>query len=758
MVALRDGIVLLSLLCVYFIFEYIFRVSWSNHSKLPNDGRLSYLQSSSFPERWFVEKLQHPPSPYYHQQKKYFNITTFEPFSLNTGINIWDLFPPEVSCPDLLRVGRVGEGGKWICGLSWVKSNLGRASIGDCIVYSYGVSTDSTFEADLLHHSNGKCEVHLFDPTVGRIGLANMPTQFNKIALWNESGTNQNFLVTEHLFDTMHRLQHSFIDVLKVDIEGSEWPVFRDLIHRAKTDLLSKKSNRAHRYSPLPFGQLLIELHYDSVEVTVEFFDGLRQLGYLPYSREINLQPCLNGDRPVAVEYSFIHSSFFDVTERSRPIPSPVSITRHTHPNALIYYLTQHKRVHRMVTALQSLFMNFLNQFPHYPVLIFHDDLTWSDQVLLRQAVPLVKITFIKIELSVPPHLLPPNHAPLPDIIPYCSPNSSTIGYRHMCMFHATGVHQYLFNPRNGYSDVDYILRLDDDSTFNSPIAYDIFHLMRNTNKKYAFVNTVRDDRNCVRGLWYLASKFLSRSFSTEEGSLKNTYNLSSESVNFFLNSWESDKVFYNNFELSHVSVWKSSFWKAFMGEVDRSGGVYTLRWGDAPLHTINVLLTLLRSEVHSFTDIGYRHSPFSDSVAAGLPRPGADPYLGTSMCTFYRTWTCGNNSSNHSTLSSRHIDAIGPLSPPWGINKDSIRQISAGFKHMVSNYLNKQSKQDVSPYDSMGSGKSIPLIQSSSHGVVDRHKDKDRERDGAEEKDVLYTFAHVNRMNQLAGAGPPNP
>ena len=38
------------------------------------------------------------------------NMSTFEPFSAYSGVNIWDLFPPEFSCPDLTRIGNVGDG------------------------------------------------------------------------------------------------------------------------------------------------------------------------------------------------------------------------------------------------------------------------------------------------------------------------------------------------------------------------------------------------------------------------------------------------------------------------------------------------------------------------------------------------------------------------------------------------------------------------------------------------------------------------
>eukprot|EP01042_Synura_sphagnicola_P031045 gene31045-39967_t len=73
---------------------------------------------------------------------------TYPPFSVETMINVWDLAPPTVSCPDAERVGKVGEGGKWVCGLS----HLSRLE--HCVMYSYGISTDVSFEWEILRRTN----------------------------------------------------------------------------------------------------------------------------------------------------------------------------------------------------------------------------------------------------------------------------------------------------------------------------------------------------------------------------------------------------------------------------------------------------------------------------------------------------------------------------------------------------------------------------------------------------------------------------
>jgi hypothetical protein len=60
-----------------------------------------------------------------------------------------------------------------------------------------------------------------------------------------------------------------------------------------------------------------------------------------------------------------------------------------------------------------------------------------------------------------------------------------------------------------------------------------------------------------------------------------------------FFNSLPEGLIVYNNFEVSHVSIWKTRLYQSFIQAVDENGGIYTHRWGDAPLHTIGTPLYL---------------------------------------------------------------------------------------------------------------------------------------------------------------------
>lgn len=41
-------------------------------------------------------------------------------------------------------------------------------------------------------------------------------------------------------------------------------------------------------------------------------------------------------------------------------------------------------------------------------------------------------------------------------------------------------------------------------------------------------------------------------------------------------------------------------------------GDTFEQRWGDAPVHSIGVALFARRDQIHFFSDMGYRHEPFT--------------------------------------------------------------------------------------------------------------------------------------------------
>lgn len=75
---------------------------------------------------------------------------------------VWDYFPPAYTCPwDIQRIGRFGDGGKWICGMSKYEKHEG------LIVYSFGVEQDSAFEEAILKRTDA--EIFAYDFSVNGV-------------------------------------------------------------------------------------------------------------------------------------------------------------------------------------------------------------------------------------------------------------------------------------------------------------------------------------------------------------------------------------------------------------------------------------------------------------------------------------------------------------------------------------------------------------------------------------------------------------
>ena len=56
----------------------------------------------------------------------------------------------------------------------------------------------------------------------------------------------------------------------------------------------------------------------------------------------------------------------------------------------------------------------------------------------------------------------------------------------------------------------------------------------------------------------------------------------------------------------------RSKAYLDFFESLDRDGGFFYERWGDAPVHSIAAGLLLNKTELHFFNDIAYWHVPFT--------------------------------------------------------------------------------------------------------------------------------------------------
>ena len=219
-------------------------------------------------------------------------------------IRLWDYYGPNYNCISRERVGKIGDGGKWLCG---VRSVLARKS--PCVIYSIGSKGEISFEQG-VQEKLPHCEIHIFDPTLTseqKNVLNNLlySSHFHDLGLGASDGElrirNRKHLWTQRtksvypvqtLGTIMASLGHSWIDVLKIDIEGGEWAVFEKLFEEVQI---------------FPATQIQIELHFlGDAKVVLKFFNGMKEKGFRVFSVEPNYYGRTAENARLMVEYSFI--------------------------------------------------------------------------------------------------------------------------------------------------------------------------------------------------------------------------------------------------------------------------------------------------------------------------------------------------------------------------------------------------------------------------------------------------------------------
>lgn len=66
--------------------------------------------------------------------------------------------------------------------------------------------------------------------------------------------------------------------------------------------------------------------------------------------------------------------------------------------------------------------------------------------------------------------------------------------------------------------------------------------------------------------------------------------------------------MFYTNFELGRVDWFLTSPYMEFYNKIDEHGGIYTKRWGDAPIKFLGINLFMPQENIQPVTGFTYQH------------------------------------------------------------------------------------------------------------------------------------------------------
>lgn len=170
------------------------------------------------------------------------------------AIAVYDLFEPTWNCESVDRVPPVpGDGPKLVCGLDALDQSSDGRTGGGCLAYSFGSNGDASFETALKQRVP-HCSIYTFDPFLSEKAFPGSEAKLAKMHASQAAGvltfvskglvgvdttTGRPLPVGEYkgvrpdglpIRQMMASLGHTgrVIDLLKVDIERSEFEAFAD--------------------------------------------------------------------------------------------------------------------------------------------------------------------------------------------------------------------------------------------------------------------------------------------------------------------------------------------------------------------------------------------------------------------------------------------------------------------------------------------------------------------------------------------------
>lgn len=207
--------------------------------------------------------------------------------------------------------------------------------------------------------------------------------------------------------------------------------------------------------------------------------------------------------------------------------------------------------------------------------------------------------------------------------------------YHHMCRFYSGFFYKHPLLMK-----YEWYWRLEPDIKYFCDITYDPFIKMIENNKTYGFTIAVKELKETVPNLFRYASAYkrnnnlkskgLWEMFIEERPAKEEKRedkpvggDLPEEILQAqpgYQGAPEVDPEamegevynmchFWSNFEIARLDWFRSEEYEKFFQMMDRSGGFWMERWGDAPIHSLAAGALLAPSDVHYFRDFGYRHT-----------------------------------------------------------------------------------------------------------------------------------------------------
>jgi mannosyltransferase len=180
--------------------------------------------------------------------------------------------------------------------------------------------------------------------------------------------------------------------------------------------------------------------------------------------------------------------------------------------------------------------------------------------------------------------------------------------YHQMCRWNSG-----MFYRHPKLANTKWYWRVEPNVKFFCDIDYDVFRWMEDHNKTYGFTINLYDNPESVASLWPETMKFMTDNskYLHPNNAMDWLQDRDHRPDNYARANGYSTCHFWTNFEIADMSFYRSEAYEAYFNHLDRSGGFFYERWGDAPVHAIALGLFEDKDKIHWFQDIGYQHIPF---------------------------------------------------------------------------------------------------------------------------------------------------
>ena len=168
--------------------------------------------------------------------------------------------------------------------------------------------------------------------------------------------------------------------------------------------------------------------------------------------------------------------------------------------------------------------------------------------------------------------------------------------YHQMCRWNSG-----LFFQHPALLNTKYYWRVEPDIHFFCKIDYDVFAFMQDHNKTYGFTINLYDSPQSVASLWPETMKFIAdhNHYLHPNNAMKWLQDSNRRPEHHQKANGYSTCHFWSNFEIGDMEFWRSPAYEEYFEHLDRAGGFFYERWGDAPVHSIALGLFEDASKIH---------------------------------------------------------------------------------------------------------------------------------------------------------------